>query len=99
MKKQIITCDVPEDLVTKMCKLKYEMSARENILAFLLLQDVPVTDNKNFETYQAEYVEMNARYSSLKKELETQYVLPKTEGRKANWKLDFDTSILTIEVE
>lgn len=98
MEKQIITVCVPENLVQEMRALNYELTARENILTFLILRDESIQGNKNFEAYQAEYVEKNAEYLKLKKQVETEYVIPQLEGRKAVWELDFETHELTIEV-
>ena len=90
MEKGRITRTVSVDLAHEMQRVKYEMAARENILAFLVSSDKPIKENPNFAAYQEEYTALNAKYLQLKKQVETEYVLPEVGGKKANWELDFE---------
>ena len=98
MEKGRITRTVSVDLAHEMQRVKYEMAARENILALLVSSDKPIKENPNFAAYQEEYTALNAKYLQLKKQVETEYVLPEVGGKKANWELDFETGLLTITV-
>ena len=98
MEKGRITRTVPAELAHEMQRVKYEMAARENILPSLVSSDKPIKENPNFTAYQEEYTALNAKYLQLKKQVETEHVLPEAGEKRANWELDFETGLLTITV-
>jgi len=76
--------------------IHYELSARKDIIAFMLSNDMK-TDTEAFQQYQKELSEFYAKFNLAKKELESMYIPPEWKGHEVNWTLDYVTGVMTIQ--
>lgn len=89
---------VPQDDVTKLEALNYEVSARTDIISFMLSNGLR-TDTDNFKKYQAEQIDFKIQYEKAKKEFETKFIRPRVEEKKCglgSWSLDFKKCEVTV---
>lgn len=87
---------IPEKMSAYIESLQYEVNARKNLVAFCIERNMSL-ESETFQKYHKEYVDFTAQYEMAKKELEKKYITP--EYPNCNWKLDFATHTLTIEVK
>lgn len=88
---------IDRDDATFVERIGYELSARQSIIKDMLQENAGIhTDT--FEAYHKELVEYNAKFETAKREIERKYVLPITEGKRADWTLDYATAELTITI-
>lgn len=95
MDNKVITKNIDVELKNTIESYDYEYSTRRDAIAFMLTNNMDITTD-SFKSYQKEMIEFNVKFSKAKAELERIYVLPVTEGKKVNWSLDYETSVLTI---
>lgn len=77
----------------KLEKLQYEVSARQNLLAYLIQSDID-PNNEKFNKYHKEYLNFFKEYEKAKKQLTNKYI---KDDKNKQWSLDFETQILTIK--
>lgn len=94
MKSIEVVIDIKES--EELERLNYCVEARANLLT-RLLQGVIAPSNKDviIDKYMEEYEEYFIKYEKTKRELERKYKPENT----ISWNLDFDTHIVTFEVE
>lgn len=88
-------CVIPEEVSNHMEGLMYEMNARKDLLAFMIVNGM--NHSEDFKIYHQEYVESMINYEKGKKELANNYVLDKYPN--CTWALDFATHTINIEVK
>lgn len=92
MKKVI---QVSGDLASYIESLSYTVSSLRELLMEALergLQDSPA-----FERWEQKYMEAGSELCVAKGQLEREFVLPVSEGKTVNWKLDYESCEVTIE--
>ena len=94
-----ININIPFEIKNLIQKFDIDASTREDIIKYILSNNISIPKEQlNF--YQQEYNKYLYEFNIAKQELEKQYVLPvikKTD--KYTWRLNYTTSILTIEVQ
>ena len=78
-------------------RIGYELSARQSIIKDMLQENAGI-HTETFDAYHKELVEYNTKFELAKREIEKKYVLPVTEGKRAEWTLDYSTAELTITI-
>lgn len=97
MKK--IQINIPTEIKNLIQKFDIEAQSRKEIIEYVLLNNINITNN-HFQQYQKDYEKRLYEFNIAKQELFNKYVLPKLkENSNYNWRLDYNTSILTIEVD
>ena len=85
-----------ESVVEYVEGLTYEVDSRKSIIAFMLEHNMD-RSTEAFQQYHKEYREYFAELNIAKAQIERDYVLPASNGKKVFWSLDFMTGELTIE--
>lgn len=94
-----IKINIPNDIKNLIQKFDIEAQSRKEIIEYVLLNNIDIT-NERFAQYQQDYDKRLYEFNVAKQELAKTYVLPEVkEIDKYNWRLDYTTSILAIEVE
>lgn len=83
-----MTVKVTQDWVNRIEALQYEVSARQNILAFMI-ENGHNMDADNYKRYNGEYLDFFKQLEEAKEEFATEYVYPQTNGKRVAWNLDF----------
>lgn len=97
MKK--IKINIPIEIKNLIQKFDIEANSRKEIIEYVLLNNIDIT-NKHFQQYQEDYEKRLYEFNIAKQELTNKYILPELKkNSKYNWKLDYTTSVLTIEVD
>jgi len=78
-------------------RIGYELSARQSIVKDMLRENAGI-HTETFDAYHRELVEYNAKFETAKREIEKKYVLPATDGKRADWTLDYASAELTISI-
>ena len=94
-KKEIIEVVIPKEMSNYIEGLMYEVNARKNLVAFCIERNID-TNSEIFQRYHKEYVDFTAQYELAKKEMEKEYIVNKYPN--CNWKLDFATHTVSVEV-
>lgn len=92
-----ITVEVPEEVKNKVQYADIECSARRSIITTILEQNLTIPAER-FNAYQKEYDNKFFAFETAKSEIEKQYVRPAV-SNPVSWALDYETNIITIEVE
>lgn len=94
MNKKIIKIDEKiRDLVES---YDYELNARKELIAFMLSNNMEI-DTDSFRKYQKEMNEFFVKFVTIKNEISNRYIIPITDGKEVNWKLDYASCEITIE--
>lgn len=75
--------------------LSVEMEARKDVIAFMLSRDMEIA-SEQFKAYHRELVEFKGKFETAKREFERTVVLPRTEGKRVDWSLDYASAVLTL---
>lgn len=92
-----ITVEVPEDVKNKVQRADIEQSAHKEIIATILERDLAIPAER-MNSYQKEYENKFFAFEQAKSEIEREYVR-KAVKNPLNWSLDYNTNIITINVE
>lgn len=95
MDNNTFTIEIPEEITTIVQKYDVERSSRRDIILYIMQNNINIPVDR-FDRYQKEYDEKYFSFETAKGEIEKQYVLPATNGRKCNWTLDYGTNIITV---
>ena len=75
-------------------KMTYNLTGYRNLLSTMS------EDNEIRKQYFNDYMELVNKYEILKRHTSTEYVDPElNENEEANWKLNFDTSTIEVEIK
>ena len=75
-------------------KMTYNLAGYKDLLSTMS------EDNEIRNQYFNDYMELVNKYEILKRRTTTEYVEPELdENEEANWKLNFDTSTLEVEIK
>ena len=96
----IIYINIPVEVKNLIQKFDTDASSRKEIIEYILSNNIKEISNERFNFYQKEYEKYLYEFNIAKQELTKKYILPKIkETDKYNWRLDYTTSVLTLEVE
>ena len=95
MEDNKIVIEVPEEVAILVQKYDTERSSRRDIIMRILEKDIDVPQER-FDRYQKEFDEKFFAFETAKRDVEKNYVIPATGGRKCNWTLDYQDHTITI---
>lgn len=90
-----VTFEIPEEIVSKLEALSFEIEARKSVIAEMLAQNMDISTDA-FAKYQKELVEFNVMFETLKGEVTEQYA-DKVEGGQ-RWTIDYKSRLMTVTV-
>ena len=90
-----IVITIPEEATILVQKYDTERSARRDIIMRILEKDIDVPQER-FDRYQKEFDEKYFAFEQAKRQIEKDYVIPATNGRKCTWTLNYQDSTITI---
>lgn len=98
-----IKVSVNQELVDYVERLSYEEESYKDVIMTLLEAhkndpDGSSIDNPTFKAYQEKYARAKAEYEMAKKEITNQYIPDCLLEHQHDWKLDFASNELTINV-
>ncbi len=92
----MIKISIPEEIVTKLERYYYAYKSRQEIIENILTNNYDISVEQ-FQLYQDEYDKYYYNFMKEKDKFEQTYVLTKIgANEKKDWKLDYNTCILTI---
>ena len=94
-KKNSIVIKIDEGMRDYVESMDYEYSARRDAVSFMISNNMDI-NTEAFKSYQKEMVEFSTQFIRAKSEVEKQYVLPASNGKKVRWTLDYHSCELTI---
>ena len=92
---KVLTIEIPEEATVIVQKYDVERSSRRDIILYIMQNNINIPEDR-FERYQKEYDEKYFAFETAKGEIEKQYVIPATGGKKCNWSLDYSSNIITV---
>ena len=95
MKTIEITID-NRQMVELLESLALETNSRKDVISFMLLNDMMLTNSKSFEKYHDEYQKFYKQYDIARQEFQKMYV--DTIPNAINWSLDFASGLLNVTV-
>lgn len=95
MEEKTMTIEIPENVTNMVQRFDIERSSRRDIIINIMQNNYDIPADR-FDRYQKEYDEKYFAFETAKTEIEKNYVIPATGGRKCNWSLDYATNIITI---
>lgn len=99
MEEKTFTIEIPQDICTMIQKYDVERSSRKDIITYILSHDDINVSEEKFQKYQQEYDEKFFCFEVAKSELEKNYIIPLTKGKKCNWSLNYSDSIITVTLQ
>lgn len=95
MTKKIIKIE-DQEIINTLETLTVEVSARKELLGFMVQNNMSIAARESFEAYHKEYEEVFKKYDIAKKDFQEQYVdvIP---GAK-EWSLNFSSGEVTITI-
>lgn len=78
--------------------LQYNLERTKEIVAYMLTNNYD-THTDAFKAWDKDNQEDYIKYQTAKAEIEKEYIYnrPEFRGKKASWRLDFETAVLTAE--
>ena len=95
MEDNKIVIEIPEEITTLVQKYDTERSARRDIIIRILEKDIDIPQER-FDKYQKEFDEKYFSFEQAKRQVEKDYVIPATGGRKCTWTLNYQDNTVTI---
>ena len=92
-----ITVQVPWSLTNYIEKLDYEYNSMKELLVDAASRGIGST--AAYERWENKYKEAYAAYGIAKAQIEKEYVLPNTKGKKCTWSLEYSSGDLKITEE
>jgi len=92
--------EIKGELVDYIESLQYETYARKDIIAFMLEKNMNMSTDSAKE-YQKEYKRYFSEYEIALQQLKELYIYanPSIADKEVKWSLDFESKMLTIEVD
>ena len=89
--KKVKIPDGVRDLVEK---LDYETQATKELL--IQAAQMGINDNAAMEYWETRYKESFVEFQAAKAQIENDYVMPETNGKGGQWRLDYTSGVLSI---
>lgn len=92
------TIILPDDVVTKLERLQYEVDARRGLIEFLLGKNYDLNSG-SFKIYHEEYVKKHVEFEQYKDYITKTFVEPNVSSdalAETTWNVDFVTKELTF---
>ena len=90
-----MTIQVTQEWVNKIEALQYEVTARQNLVAFMI-ENGHNMDSDNYKRYNSEYLDFFKQLEEAKEAFANEYVYPQTNGKRVSWNLDFAAKEVTF---
>lgn len=94
-----IEITIPEEVKTIVQRANIERDSRRDILLYIMSHEDINISQERIDLYQRQYDEKYFQFEQAKKNIEQIYVYPATNGKAIDWSLDYNTNIITINVE
>lgn len=99
-----IEIKIKQEVIDYLQRLHFEVEARKDIIQRIIEahaydENTDILDSKAFKKYDRELSEMKAEYELAKQEVTKEYVPDEFKGANIIWNIDFQTAVMTIEVD